>query len=63
MKSIKIGLIMVALVVSGLLLSSCSTIKQISGQISGKSSDFKLNEGILLNNIEMINEALADGLI
>lgn len=61
MKSIKIGLIMLVIVMLGLFLSSCSTVGKISSKIISKDSDKKFCEGIILNNLEMVKEALEDG--
>ena len=58
MKSAKLAFTLVIIFTMGLTLSSCVAVSNL---IEGKDSDNKLYEGILSDNIEVINEAIEEG--
>lgn len=59
MKNLKIVLIMVVIILAGFLATSCAALGNLL--MSSRGVDLKLYEGIILGNLEMINEALEDG--
>lgn len=59
MKIMRMVSIMVVMVMTGLILTSCGVVGNLIG--GSRDVDLKLYEGIIVNNMEEIKEALEDG--